>query len=277
MNAERKASAPGKIILTGEYAVLFGKRGIAMPSKESVTVTWTSDHSLPQPNVIWENADPMWIAYVKQILGFLELHTGKLKGTLIVNCGIPLGKGMGSSTALVIAICRCLLGSGCAKIALSIEDQLNPGHSGIDFAVIWENKPILYSQGKEPQVIDLPKDLLKNARLIDTGKPNETTQELVAWVKKQYDTSKESGILPAHMKKAIDIIGNCTERLLQGEDLRTVMRDHHQAQIALGIVPEATQKIIAEIEAQGSSAKVIGAGGQTGGGGMVLALASQAE
>ncbi len=286
MNAKRKSSAHGKIILTGEYAVLFGKRGIAVPSKEFVTITWASDSSMPKPNVVWENADPMWRKYVERILELLDLHTGKLKGTLVVNCGIPLGKGMGSSTALVIAICRCLLGPDSAKIALSIEDQINPGHSGIDFAVIWENKPILYSQGKEPQIIDLPKDLLKNARLIDTGKPNEMTQELVTWMKTRVENpllrveekrKKGAGFLPAdskggEMHDAINIIGNCTERLLKGESLHAVIRDHHKAQAALGVVPEATQKIIADIELQGGAAKVIGAGARTGGGGMVLII-----
>jgi mevalonate kinase len=267
MNAERKASTCGKIILTGEYAVLFGKRGIAVPSKESVTIMWTADSSLPQPNIMWENAEPRWIEYVERILGLLELHTGKLKGTIVVNCSIPLGKGMGSSTALVIAMCRCLLGPACAKIALSIEDQINPGHSGIDFAVIWENAPILYAQGQELQIIDLPKDLLKNAKLIDTGKPNETTKELVAWMK----TRREE------IEPAINVIGNCTERLLKGEPLHAIMRDHQQAQVALGIVPEAVQKMIADIEAQGGAAKIIGAGARTGGGGMVLVLPALAQ
>ncbi len=268
---EQRASAPGKIILSGEYAVLFGHRGIAVPSKESITVTWADDTSFPKPIIIWESGvDEKWIEYTEQIFNLLQPHTGTLKGTLFVQCGLPLGKGMGSSTALVIAISRCLLGNTCEKIALSLEDQMSLGHSGIDFAVIWKNAPILYSSGKEPEVIDLPNDLLKGAKLIDTGKPNETTKELVAWMKEAVDKKNT-------FTEAIETIGNCTERLLKGESLRTVMRDHHRAQIALGIVPETTQQIIAQIELEGGSAKVIGAGGRTGGGGMVLVLPPQAE
>lgn len=263
MNKGSSASAPGKIILSGEYAVVFGKRGIAVPSKESVTVVWTKDTSLPEPVIVWEGgAHSKWIEYVGRIFGYLLPFTGPQKGTLLVQCDLPLGKGMGSSTSLVVAVCRALLGSACGKIALGVEDEINPGHSGIDFAVIWEAAPILYQRGKEPQIIDLPKDILKNTKLIDSGKPNETTRELVAWMK-----TREAEIAPA-----IATIGDCTERLLKGEPLHVVMRDHHKAQVALGIVPDSARKIIDQYESEGGSAKVIGAGGRTGGGGMVLAI-----
>lgn len=257
------ATAPGKIILSGEYAVVFGRRGIAIPSKETVKAMWVEDTSLSGPVIVWEGmSDPLWIEYVERILRYLEPHIGRVKGTLSISCDIPLGKGMGSSTSLVIAVSRCFLGYACGRVALSVEDQINPGHSGIDFAVIFENAPILYERGKEPQIIDLPKDILANATLIDTGKPNETTKELVAWMKTR----------GTDIETAIQIIGDCTERLLKGENIRTVMRDHHQAQLALGIVPEAAKKIIDAIEARGGSAKVIGAGARTGGGGMVLSI-----
>lgn len=309
------ASAPGKIILSGEYAVVFGKRGIAIPSKESVTVTWTEDASLPGPVIDWDGGvDARWITYVERIFGYLEPLTGKLKGKLLVQCELPLGKGMGSSTSLVIAVCRCFLGPDCREAALSIEDQINPGHSGIDFAVIFENIPILYARGKEREIPKLPNDILKGARLIDSGRPNETTKELVAWMKSRYPTTEPTqsplpateqahsplpatelahsplpATEPAHsplpaagtsrpkaegmnVYEAINSIGDCTERLLKGESLHTVMRDHHHAQVALGIVPDSARTIIEHIESEGGSAKVIGAGGRAGGGGMVLVL-----
>ena len=40
-----KSTAPGKIILTGEYAVVFGYPGIAVPSPLSMTVTLEEDDS----------------------------------------------------------------------------------------------------------------------------------------------------------------------------------------------------------------------------------------
>ncbi|MFH0769932.1 MAG: hypothetical protein V1926_00990 [Candidatus Peregrinibacteria bacterium] len=189
---------------------------------------------------------------------------GPFHGTLTIKNHIPLKKGMGSSTALVVAITRCLLGQGKRAEALAIENQVNPGGSGIDFEVIWTEKPILFRKDTEPKPIALPADLLKNALLIDTGEPNETTPELVAWVKGRAEDPR--------VKQALMMIGKCAERLQKGEDIRTVLRDHHRAQIALGVVPKPVQMLIKEIERLGGAAKVLGAGGKSGGGGIIWAI-----
>jgi len=258
----RSASASGKIILSGEYAVLFGKRGIAVPADEQLTVSFTPQRT-GGITVAWTSAPPPWIEYIRRVLRELEAATGPLHGTVTIESGLPLGKGMGSSTALVIASARCLLGGDCETVARRMEDAMNPGHSGLDFAVIWHGKPTLFMRGKPPETTLLPQGILEGSQIIDTGTPNETTPELVAWVRSRQ----------AKLKQPIETIGQCTERLLRGEPLREIMRDHHRAQVALGVVPEAVQEKIAMIEAAGGSAKVLGAGARTGnGGGMVLVI-----
>ncbi len=295
----RSATASGKIILSGEYAVVFGKKGIAIASESNMIISLDESQKNDGLTVVWSQSitDPVWTLYAQKVATAIIERTQPLSGTLVIENNIPLGKGMGSSTALIIAMCRCMLGTDCEATALAIENELNPGNSGIDFAVIWEERPILFSRGKTPEVIELPEHLLAGSRLIDTGKPNETTPELVGWVKEKYAAELQqtrvenplpliqgelrkmgAGFLPAVDKKnqtieAIETIGNCTERILSGEALKSVMHDHHRAQVALGVVPEHAQKIIADIEAAGGAAKVIGAGGRTGGGGMVLAIA----
>jgi mevalonate kinase len=169
---------------------------------------------------------------------------------------------MGSSTAVVIAICRCLLGDDRRDDALAIEDIVNPGHSGLDFSVIWMNTPVSFKKGTTPQPVTLDLAFLKRSSLIDTGKPHETTAELVAWMR-----SRETEVKPH-----LEMIGRCTERLLAGEDPMGVIRDHHRAQVGLGVVTPEAQRIIADMEKSGGAAKVLGAGARTGGGGMILAL-----
>ncbi len=270
----RFASASGKIILSGEYAVLFGKRGVAIPSdlrmnstlEESQKNNGITIHFVPSPLGGGEGVGALWIEYARKIAQKITNKTKNISGILTIDNALPLGKGMGSSTALIIAMCRCIVGQDSANIALEIENEMNPGHSGIDFAVIWEEKPILFSKNKTPEVITLPEDLLHGMTLIDTGRPTETTTELVAWIRTRYD-SQETGV-----RDAIETIGRCTERILAGEEIQKVVRDHHRAQVALGVVPEETQKIIAEIEKSGGAAKVLGAGSRAGGGGMVLVL-----
>ncbi|MFA5799495.1 MAG: hypothetical protein WC840_00880 [Candidatus Peribacteraceae bacterium] len=257
----RSASASGKIILSGEYAVLFGKRAVAVPADKRLTVSFVPKRT-GGITIVWKNAPTPWIEYIRRIFGELEAATGPLHGTVTIESGLPLGKGMGSSTALVIASTRCLLGGDSEAIARRMEDAMNPGHSGLDFAVIWHGRPTLFMRGKTAETITLPQDILEGSQLIDTGMPNETTPELVAWVRSRQ----------AKLKQPIETIGQCTERLLRGEPLKEIMRDHHRAQVALGVVPEVVRKKITMIEAAGGSAKVLGAGARTGGGGMVLTV-----
>ncbi len=275
------ASATGKIILSGEYAVVFGKRGIAIPSEKRINTMFTASQKNDESTIHWneKSEDDSWVIYAKKIAECIREHSG-LSGAFQINHDLPLGKGMGASTALIIAMCRAALGPDCAKIALSIENELNVGNSGIDFAVIWEEKPILFQRKSIPEMIDIDLQKLAGYELIDTGMPSEPTPELVAWVKEKYMSDAHDPPSAAGTQRrssevdAINIIGQCTERLLVGEDLRVVMRDHHRAQVALGVVPQEVQCLIAEIEGRGGSAKVIGAGARTGGGGMVLVLPS---
>ncbi|HAI98391.1 TPA: hypothetical protein DCL30_02495 [Candidatus Peribacteria bacterium] len=269
---KHSASAPGKIILTGEYAVLLGYPGIALPSPQRLQATFSPDEKLHSIITDWEgnnDADSPWNKYLQDIVSRCERKMEPQHGVLTIVNAIPLQRGMGSSTALVIAVARCLLGPDCKEDALAIEDEVNPGHSGIDFAVIWQERALLYRKGHEPEPITLPPDLLKNAMLIDTGKPEETTSELVAWVRGRAEDPT--------VKRAFETISDCTRRLQSvtgnsGPQLRKIIADHHRAQVTLGIVPAHVQELIADIENAGGAAKVIGAGGRTAGGGIVLAI-----
>ncbi len=259
-----EATAPGKIILSGEYAVVFGHRALAVPSAQTIHAQWApdlqSDFSLS-----WSHAEPIhseWQTYVSRIAE-LANHGNKPHGALTIRNTIPLGKGMGSSTALVIAITRAIADADEAEsLSRHAEDIVNPGHSGIDFSVIWNNTSTLFRRGELPVSCSMNTQWLRRAMLIDTGMPNEPTKELVAWVKERAAT----------LETPLATIGTCTERLLLKEDPVTVMRDHHRAQVQLGVVTKETEALIATIETSGGAAKVIGAGGRTGGSGMVLAI-----
>ena len=272
------AVAHGKIILTGEYAVVFGHHGIAVPAPLAMQATFEENPKSAALALKWLgiSGGKLWEEYARKIILHVEQNHTFFRGTLTIRNQLPLKKGMGSSTALVIALTRVLLGKQKRAEALAIEDVMNPGQSGIDFAVIWEEKPLYFRKGQEPQIITLPADLLRGALLVDTGTPHEATPELVAWVKERAEDPR--------VKQALINIGKCTERLRKGEDIRSVFRDHHRSQVALGVVPKPVQTLIAEIERLGGAAKVLGAGGRTplrsfgasegqaGGGGTVLAL-----
>lgn len=255
--------APGKIILSGEYAVLFGHKGIAVPAPLTVAITFSPNDG-NDITCDWE-ADDEWTQYVQDIINHCVAIGSVPPGTLSITNEIPLNKGMGSSTAFVIAIAKCLLGEGCKPEALAIEDAVNPGHSGLDFAVIWNNAPVCFEDGAT-RLIDLPDNLLNGALLIDTGTPDQQTPELVTDIKNREQELKEH----------LAAIGNCSKRLMNGESLGTVMRDHAKAQEQLGFVTMEAKELIKKIEQEGGSAKIIGAGSRTGGCGMMLAINTSA-
>ena len=240
--------------------MLFGYPGIAIPAPLFVEVTFTKDITKGDVVVQWE-ADDIWKEYVDDIINHCIALGSVPPGELTIENTIPLNKGMGSSTAFIIAIAKCLLGEQCEDEARMIENTLNPGNSGIDFAVIWNAQPIRFQKDTEPTVIDLPKDIVKNAFLIDTGTPDQQTSELIEWIIKR----KKS------LEEPLKIIGQCSEELKKGADITTIFPKHHQAQIALGVVSVEAKELIKKIEQEGGVAKVIGAGGRTGGSGMVLA------
>lgn len=250
--------------MTGEYAVVFGEPGIAVPSSLGIRVQYKEDLRRSDLTIDWKGVQggEEWTTYLQEIVERCRQHLMAFCGTLTIENNLPLGKGMGSSTSLVIAVARCLLGENCRKEALEIEDAVTPRHSGLDFAVIWNEHPLLFRRDHAPEAITLPKGILRNAILIDTGTPNETTPELIAWIEGR----------KGELKTAFDAIGRCTEHLIAGRELKALLREHHAAQVQLGIVPRNVRALVEEIERRGGSAKITGAGGRTGGGGMLLAV-----
>ncbi len=258
-----RGSAVGKIILSGEYAVVFGEPGIAVPATLRTDVTWEDAESPLGIGFSGILPDKRAESYVRNVLSLCgEARAKPVTGTIGITSGIPLGKGMGSSTALVIAICRAIFGPSCYAQALAIEDAVNPGHSGLDFAVIWNERPVIFQKGIAPQEMALPGNALDGAVLVDTGMPNETTADLVAWVRGREQQARQY----------VEAIGRCTRRLIAGEPLQRVMRDHARAQEGLGVVTPEAQRLIALVQSTGGTAKVLGAGARSGGCGMVLVL-----
>src|SRR5207237_3980205 len=115
----------------------------------------------------------VWLTPTRKMIKLIEARVGRLSSNLTIRNTIPLGKGMGSSTAIVVALARCFLGENCKEEALAIEDVINKGHSGIDFAAIWEERPIVIKRNSY-EFTDLPKGL-QHGFLVDTGLPAAPT------------------------------------------------------------------------------------------------------
>jgi len=115
--------APGKIIISGEYAVVFGETGIAIPAPIGIRATFMEDTRKDHLDVKWLGikGNDEWDLYLRRIIGLLERGRSPFRGTLTVMNQLPLQKGLGSSTALVIAVSRALIGKGKEAEALAGE------------------------------------------------------------------------------------------------------------------------------------------------------------
>jgi mevalonate kinase len=261
----RVGRACGKIILSGNTANRFGKRALAVPVDLDITATWSGSNDSEPLHVSWggHEKEDIWLATVHRILNLIEERIGRLSGELIIRNTLPLGKGMGSSTAIVIALARCFLGKNCKLEALAIEDTINVGHSGLDFASIWEERPLV-AKGASYEFIDLPESLQRGV-LVDTGLPTAPTSIIIGDLKKRLQAKKS-------LMSSVELIGDCTERLLSGEDPLTVFPDHYRGLLKLGVVPPRVQLLIERIQRSGGAAKPGRFGGASGGAGMVFAV-----
>jgi mevalonate kinase len=263
---QKLAHACGKIIISGNVAIKFGKRALAVPVDMHITVTWDkSVHTQEGLRIVWpgQKEAGIWLTTVRKIIKLIEAQIGPLSGKLTIRNTLPLGKGMGSSTAIVVALARCFLGENCKEEALAIEDIINKGHSGIDFAAIWEERPIVITKGRY-EFIELPVQL-QHGYLVDTGSPAEPTSIIIERLEERSPREKI-------LIESVEAIGNCTDRLLSGEDPHIVFPDHHRGQVNLGVIPPRVRWLIEKIQRSGGAAKATRSGGGKGGVGMVFAV-----
>jgi mevalonate kinase len=259
------AHACGKIIVSGNMANTFGRRALAVPVDMHITAVWEkSDNSQDGLRIVWAGRkDDVWLFTTRKIIELIETQVKLPSGKLTISNTLPLGKGMGSSTAIVVALARCFLGKNCKAEALAIEDVINKGHSGIDFAAIWEERPIVIQRDRY-EFTDLPMGL-QHGFLVDTGLPIAPTSIIIRELRQRVPREKI-------LMDSVEAIGNCTDRLLSGENPLTVFPDHHRAQVGLGVVPPRVRSLIEKIQQSGGAAKAARVGGVTGGVGMVFGV-----
>lgn len=161
------ATAPGKIILFGEHAVVYGQPAIAVPVSQvraRAIVTARPDRpkgwvALQAPDIgldtTWDEL-PQNHPLVKTVQGVMAaIEIEQLPAvTIRVSSSIPIAAGLGSGAAVSIAIIRALtnfLGRPLANeqisiLAYEVEKLYHGTPSGIDNTVITFEKPVFFSR-----------------------------------------------------------------------------------------------------------------------------------
>jgi mevalonate kinase len=283
------ASAPAKIILFGEHAVVYGRPAIAIPVRQVSASIEVTDLLNAEPGEIdihapdirfheWLHAcdpdNPLAHAIhltLREINanGFPALHVH-------IHSTIPVAAGLGSGAAISIALIRALsshLGSPLplsrqSSLAYEVEKIHHGTPSGIDNTVITFDKPVFFQQGHDVDTftIGAPLTLI----IGDSGVASPTV-EAVGMVRRAW---KEQRSL---IESIFDDIARITQQAREGIErgyeqvLGQLMNENQNLLVQLGVSHPVLERLIrAAREAGAFGAKLSGAGL----GGNIIALTS---
>ncbi len=166
--------APGKIIIFGEHAVVYGQPAIAIPVNNVNATARVMPDLTKDPGMIHVQAPDIGLDApyhslqkedpIRKAVSLLLDEMGIKQPpafTLQVNATIPVAAGMGSGAAVTVAILRALsnfLGhplpqETISKLAFEVEKIHHGTPSGIDNSVITYGKPVYYIKGQTLQIL----------------------------------------------------------------------------------------------------------------------------
>lgn len=283
-------SAPAKVILSGEHSVVYTKPAFVTAVDFHLTAT-IEDGSLAKPSDTVQKA----VVYIDTIIR-KHLNKEHIKAEIrpfsyAISSTIPEGRGMGSSAAFCVAVAAslCHFYTGhegdkqlISSLAYKCEKYFHGMPSGVDVSascyggLIYYRKEFEFLKTISSLNFKIPKNFEERMILIDTGKPVESTKEMVAHVGKRYNQDAK------HMEQTFSAIEKVTKRMVVSivkEDL-SMFKESIEANQSLleelGIVSDATKEFIKSISVFGTG-KVTGAGGYTNGSGLILFLVDDEE
>jgi mevalonate kinase len=284
-----KSSAPGKIILFGEHAVVYNRPALAIPVTQVYVDVEVLDSSRKG---IWINAPEIElraelgslsadhpvgsvILKVFQRLGISTLPALDVS----IESAIPVAAGLGSGAAVSVAIIRALSGhlnqpltdEEVNNLAYEIEKLHHGTPSGIDNTVITYAKPVYFIKGK-------PLELFKAGKpftivIGDTGVPAPTKKAVAdvrrLWVRDQYTIEDIFNEIAQ-----ISLVGRSFIESGRPELLGELMDQNHEYLQTLTVSCPELDHLVGTARKTGAlGAKLSGSGR----GGNMIALVNQAQ
>ena len=305
-----KAISPGKLILSGEHSVVYGKPAVAMAIDRSVTATieesLDGQISFDLPDISERDSFTMLALRdfkrralnnyrlflngemgIRDVLhkpvdlfkfGFITvldgLHRSLDSGIVIkLKSTIPAGSGMGSSAASVLSELRAL------------------GHFlRVDFKPEWYYEFSLEAEKLQhgyPSGVDSYISLYGGCAAFQDGAARSVPlPRMKMYLVETGSPETTTGECVVQVKEQFqndliwddfETVTNEVEKAVRENNcalMRSLLRENHRLLCRIGVVPQKVQQFIAEVEVAGSAAKICGAGAVRGqNGGVVLVLA----
>lgn len=283
------ASAPGKVILFGEHAVVYGRPAIAVPvlqvqAKAIVSVDPRSFPGLVKflaPDIGLETSlydlpeDHPLAAVILKAGAALKL--GHIPACNIkITSTIPIAGGMGSGAAVSVAILRAFSASlghplsdeQVSQLAFEVEVIYHGTPSGIDNTVITYARPVFFVKGKPVEIMRVKQPF--SIVIGDTGVQSPTSS-----VVKDIGLARQAD--QAKYEVLFDTVGEIASTARQSIEHGAVdqlgpLMDENQALLTqIGVSSPALESLIQAARSAGAlGAKLSGAGR----GGNMIALVS---
>jgi mevalonate kinase len=278
------ASAPGKIILFGEHAVVYNRPALAVPVTQ---VQAHVDVSASHHAGIWLNAPDISLhaelstlssthalrAVVESVFQFLGI-TAFPPVNLQIQSTIPVASGLGSGAAVSVAIIRALSSmvnrplsnDEVNTLAYEIEKLHHGTPSGIDNTVITYARPVYFikSQPIETFYVGAPFTIV----IGDTG-VSAPTRESVGDVRKLWEADK------ARWETVFDQVGNIVRKAREAIEagnmraLGPLMDANHALLQEMTVSSPELDRLVLAAKAAGAMGAKLSGGGR---GGNMIAL-----
>jgi len=286
------ASTPGKIILFGEHAVVYGQPAIAVPvTQVHVNAIITADilgkpgsMQVLAPDVNLDcqldalNPDHPLAAVVRNVVEILGV-THIPACTLKLTSSIPVAAGLGSGAAVSVAVIRVLstfLGAPLDnqqvnKIAFNVERIHHGTPSGIDNTVITYAKPVYFVRHQPIETFNIAQPF--TIIIADTGITSPTSLT-VGDVRKAWQAN------PGRYERLFSAVGSITRTARQAiengfpERLGSLMNENHELLVEMGVSSPKLEILVAAAKKAGALGAKLSGGGR---GGNMIALTKPDE
>jgi mevalonate kinase len=270
-------TVPGKTILFGEHAVVYGYPAIAVPLESiafNIKLSARPDKNESiiinkgfGENLVFENLKPdhTYRTAISAILDSLDVK--KLPSVEIrISSTIPVSSGLGSSAAFAVCFTKSLSGflgfklsdDKVSEIAYKIEVFQHGTPSGIDNTVVAFNKPVFFKKGFSPLFIKISQPL--TLVIADTGL-RSTTKETVAQVRMQKEANPS---ITDELFEEIGVIADRAKHDLENgysQALGILMSKNHTLLQKLGVSCKELDHLVEVSINQGAyGAKLCGSG-----------------